>query len=539
MQNYKNYSEAELHELVLGTLPTREQYRVLAQLLFDLYVTLQEKRLVQYLDKTTGKAEYKTEKALSGKKNAITTKELVRHVKGEVTYGVFAGKERGRFLCFDVDYEGRKPSEVWVKKLINSLKRHSIRDEQIHVSISGKKGYHVDLFFDDVIAVKTLELFYNHIITDIGADAGKIEFRATYGTGVKLPLGIHRVTGVYCGFVTRSFCELEYMSIKKSIEYLERAKENRISANSFKDMCEKLKPAHNTVSVKHEHTEKTEKTPHNASKSTNNVYESVEEAQAYCKELLTTRMLNDKGRHNATFKLTQYFKDIGYEEEETLKEVEAFITEAYENDRSKFDINTTLEHALSEVRRLTHFVYENGYSLYNLDKREWELYESELTFILEKVNSMPEKRKYHYIQLAFAFLMESKRHAMKSNDYVFYTTYKQLAKYGCDKTRSRLKKQIDRLVEVGILEIAKETERMQVKENNVKKVRNTPYYYKVHVPKEASDNNKLVITPATANEDKKIDTIITSLLAEEKVIKLVSKKIYYEHLKPLYSTKMA
>lgn len=529
----QNYSEAE----VLGTKPTYKQYRALAQLLYDLYVMTNKKRLVQYLNEETGEAKYKTEEVLSGKKRAITTGKLVKHVKGEATYGVFAGNYWGKFLCFDVDYEGRKPSEVWVKKLINSLKRHSIRDEQIHVSISGKKGYHVDLFFDDVIAVKTLKLFYKHIITDIGADAGKIEFRATYGIGVKLPLGIHRETEVYCGFVTRSFCEFEYMSIEKSIEYLERAKENRISANSFKDMCEKLKPAHNTVSVKHE---KTEKTPHNASKSTNNVYESVEEAQAYCKELLTTRALKcENKRHKTTLLLAQYFKDMGCEEEETLKEVEAFIREAYENDRSKFNSKTTLEHALSEVGRLTHFVYENDYSLYNLDKREWELYESELTYILEKVNSMPEKRKYHYIQLAFAFLMESKKHAAESNDYVFFTTHKQLAKYGCTVERQALKKYIDRLVEVGMLEIARVTERVRVEENDEKKVRNTPYYYKVHILKEASDNNKLVITPATANEDKKIDTVITSLLAEEKVIKLVSKKIYYEQLKPLYSTKMA
>lgn len=124
-----------------------------------------------------------------------------------------------------------------------------------------------------------------------------------------------------------------------------------------------------------------------------------------------------------------------------------------------------------------------------------ELFESELTFILETVNKTDEKRKFPLIQLLFAFLMESKKHAKKSNGYVFYTAYSILAKYGCTVERQALKKQIDKLVALGVLEIAKTTE--QVGKHK------TPYYFKVNIPKEEGDNNSLVFTTEDGEEDKK------------------------------------
>ena len=86
--------EKHLQEII-DARPTKEQEREIAQLLFDLYVTEQKKRLVQYRDKE-GKAQYRTEEAGKGYlKNAryvITTAELVKHLQGKVVYGIFGGK---------------------------------------------------------------------------------------------------------------------------------------------------------------------------------------------------------------------------------------------------------------------------------------------------------------------------------------------------------------------------------------------------------------------------------------------------------------
>ncbi|PGY07101.1 hypothetical protein [Bacillus sp. AFS031507] len=513
--------------------PTMEQEREIAQLLFDLYVTEQKKRLVQYRDKE-GKAQYRTEEAgtsyLKNARYVITTAELVKHVQGKAVYGIFGGTVLSKFLCFDIDYGSWKKSEKWARRIINSLLRHGIKREQIHVSFSGKKGFHIDLFFEQATSIKIMQVFYEHILKDIEGDKHKIEFRPTNMQGVKLPLSLHQGTLVATYFVpndTFDFLRGPLTDAKRNIAYLQKAKENRIYTHSFIDMCKKLKPTVNAIAVEHKHVEQTEKLLSNAKANIANTFQSVEEKQEYCKQLLLSRKLAYKGsRHNATLLIGQYLKELGNTQEQTTTKVKAFITEAYTNERNKFGEDTTLEYALREVKRLTGIIYEKDYSLYNKGRKEWEIFESELTFILETVNKTSEKRKFPLIQLLFAFLMESKKHAKKSNGYVFYTPYSTLAKYGCDSNRQRLKKQIDKLVGLGVLEIAKKTEQ-------VGKYK-TPYYFKVNIPKAEGDSNILVLTAESVEEDKKIDTIIATLFAEEKARKLVPKTYYYEKVKPIY-----
>lgn len=538
MRDYIQEQNDKLEQWVLeinNCRPTKEQDRKIAQLLFDLYVTEQKKRLVQYRDKQ-GQAQYRTEIAGKGYlKNAryvITTAELVKHLKGKVVYGIFAGTELSKFLCFDIDYGSWKKSEKWAKRIINSLLRHGIKREQIHVSFSGKKGFHIDMFFDQATSIKIMKVFYEHIVKDIEGDKHKIEFRPTNMQGVKLPMSVHKGTFTATYFVPNNTfdCLRGTLDAKCSIAYLQKAKENRINAHRFIDMCKKLKPTVNAIAVEHKHVEQTEKLLTHAKANIANTFQSVEDKLAYCKQLLLSRKLAYKGtRHNATLLVGQYLKELGSTQEQTTEEVKALITEAYANDRSKFGEDTTLEYALGEAERLTGVIYERDYSLYNEGRKEWELFESELTFILETVNKTSEKRKFPLIQLLFAFLMESKKHAKKSNGYVYYTAYSTLAKYSCDSNRQRLKKQIDKLVALGVLEIAKATE--QVGKHK------TPYYFKVNIPKTIGDSNSLVLTAESLEEDKKLDTIIATLFVEEKASKLVLKTYYYENVKPIYKVR--
>jgi len=170
MQEYIQKQNDKIDQFLLdikNARPTKEQYREIAQLLFDLYVTEQKKRLVQYRDKD-GNAQYRTEEAGKGYlKNAryvITTTELVKHVQGKVVYGIFGGTELSKFLCFDIDYGSWKKSEKWARRIINSLLRHGIKREQIHVSFSGKKGFHIDMFFEQATSIKIMKVFYEHIV---------------------------------------------------------------------------------------------------------------------------------------------------------------------------------------------------------------------------------------------------------------------------------------------------------------------------------------------------------------------------------------
>ena len=112
---------------------------------------------------------------------------------------------------------------------------------------------------------------------------------------------------------------------KRNIAYFQKAKENRINAHSFMDMCRKLKPAVNAIAVEHKHVKQTERLLTHAKANIANTFQSIVEKQEYCLQLLLSRKLAYKGtRHNATLFIGQYLKDLGNTQEQTIAEVKAF-----------------------------------------------------------------------------------------------------------------------------------------------------------------------------------------------------------------------
>ena len=75
--------------------------------------------------------------------------------------------------------------------------------EKIYVSFSGRKGYHVEVFFDRVIDGGILYNLYCHVIKNGQLDPDKVEFRPSPSMAIKLPLSVHGSTGNICWFVDR------------------------------------------------------------------------------------------------------------------------------------------------------------------------------------------------------------------------------------------------------------------------------------------------------------------------------------------------
>ena len=117
--------------------------------------------------------------------------------------GVFAGKWGSKFLCFDVD-DGSKES---VATIIHELVKLGLNRNQIHVSFSGRKGYHVEIFFEGIVSTDRLHLLYQHVIQNGDLDPHKVEFRPTHTSAIKLPLSVHAKTGNVCWFVDRNTFE--------------------------------------------------------------------------------------------------------------------------------------------------------------------------------------------------------------------------------------------------------------------------------------------------------------------------------------------
>lgn len=159
------------------------------QKLNELYITTRKKYIKQKGSNYSTFNKYENSSALT-----LSDWMLQLHLDGSETYGVFNGNTVNKFITFDVDYADDQPMAKWAtRKLIDVLESEfNIRSNYIHVSFSGNKGYHVDLFFDEPIKADDAFAFYQRVISVADLPSNKVEYRPSYTQAVKLPLGIHQ-----------------------------------------------------------------------------------------------------------------------------------------------------------------------------------------------------------------------------------------------------------------------------------------------------------------------------------------------------------
>ena len=130
----------------------------------------------------------------------LTDMALLKHLQHEYAVGIYAGDDGSRFICFDVD-DGNADT---VKRVIAELEALGIPPDRIYVSFSGRKGYHVEVFFDAVVETGRLRNLYRHVVERGDLDPKKVEFRPTSKLAIKLPLSVHGETGKICWFVDQA-----------------------------------------------------------------------------------------------------------------------------------------------------------------------------------------------------------------------------------------------------------------------------------------------------------------------------------------------
>ena len=133
----------------------------------------------------------------------LDNRVMVAHMKRRLSVGVFAGERSSKFICFDVDL----PDPECVRTIVRTLVGAGFPKESVHVSSSGGKGYHIEIFFNKLMATAVLRRFYNYVLDQTGLDPRKVEFRPTHGQAIKLPLSKHPKTGQVCWFLDRDSLE--------------------------------------------------------------------------------------------------------------------------------------------------------------------------------------------------------------------------------------------------------------------------------------------------------------------------------------------
>ena len=127
----------------------------------------------------------------------LADSNLTKHILQKYTVSVFGSKQGSKFLCFDVDEGGIEK----VVELRTAIENTGVDRADIHISYSGSKGYHVELFFDELVSHACLLMFFRSVTGAMETDTSKIECRPTQYQSIKLPLSVHPKSGKMCWFL--------------------------------------------------------------------------------------------------------------------------------------------------------------------------------------------------------------------------------------------------------------------------------------------------------------------------------------------------
>lgn len=401
---------------------TNSLRKAVAKKLAELNVTRRDECLLQKKDGTyTWFSAFK-----------LHDNRLINHVKGSETIGIFSGQIYSKVLIFDVDT--KENAEVDARHLINVLENDfNIDREYINVVFSGDKGYHVTLYFDDVIGLKLLHNFYLNVITAAGFTINQVELRPLYKQGVKLPLGIHKKTGKRCWFV-------DNQTFKHIRSYKHIFNVKVLDANNF--VLEQTQLLLDDITFLNDEQKVELAKIHSA------VNLSTEDKLYYSKNLSlileSKTLLKANTRNSATLFLAMFLKNAkGLSERETVD----IITEIMINTkRTKKEFIESSEKSIkSKTKAVVKCVYKHNYKI---STKIHDVY-----FTKDEILHLLSINKWNAKLLFFVHLVQSKRYI--SDDATYYISYNQMLDMlaGTFTSRQAVANQLKYLIEQGYLEV--------------------------------------------------------------------------------------
>lgn len=452
-----------------------------------LYIQTRKKYLVQFADRYITLNKDRSANVVS-----LNNGMIDKHLKGDLTYGIFNGGYFNKFITFDVDFAEHATARWATLKLIDVLvSEFNILRSDIHVSISGSKGFHVDLFFDNPIAVNDIRQFYNAVIAEVGdIPGGKIEFRPSWTQGVKLPLGIHQKTGRRCWFCDNLTLEpIENFKYILGIEPMDAG----VITNNYFDLTDEQANEFEVIASE---------TNINA-----NISDVSTSLQKVRRILEAGQLIESHTRHATTFDLAKFFYSQGYEKAEALQNI---MTVLHNTPRNYFHDDSTPDYWRKEADRLVDLVYDRGYTFGNADQPV-TVHKSE---ILSVLSCGTFKTK----QTLFSMLVTSKRYGP-----TFYFTESTAMQMIGTTSKKTVADAIRRLVDGGFIEYVRKGEIDKARSLDLGRPHYKPNKFRLLIGTPAEDEPSVNVNESQSIVD------VANLLCDRKEIRRYVKRREYEN----------
>lgn len=494
----------------------------------DLFVTTRYKHLIQKKDgtyKTSDVNNNELNKAKYGKTfrpdTYLADWKIQEHLDGKRTMGVFGTSFGSKFLTFDVDVEDAPISRWITLKVVNQLVELGVPQDKIYVSSSGNKGYHIDLYFTDILSNAKLNQFYQLVMYECDftpnkdtntkevvrfeCESGMVEQRPVgLNQGVKLPLGKHQKSKEKnrCWYVDvfnrfKAYETFDYiLEVEKlDVDVIEIILDEQLDLTEEKKQIAELK---SYIEKKY--------TPLPQYEIGVNEEVTIE---AY--EKLEREGLTRKGtRHNSIFKLARYYKYLGLDATETI---DALVHWMSEQDTRMYD--TKFDECVKDIRSVVDYVFVNDLTII-VAKDYINVSYKEMVKILQA------KSKNQKL-LLFAMLVHSKRYADKNG--VMYMTYKQMH-LTTTLTEKNARINVRKLEEQGLVDIVS-TNVIQ-KGTHIKK----PNKYNVKIA-EAVVNGSTVEIGINEETEESFNKALVNLIPMDELKKVLPRR-HWDEVKKLY-----
>ncbi|PNZ09528.1 hypothetical protein CD144_00395 [Staphylococcus equorum subsp. linens] len=381
-----------------------------------LYITYRKKFILQQSD-----GSYHTVK------RPLNDYWLHEHIKRNQTVGVFCGSIT-KFICFDIDTG--KDAERDMLNLYDVLINHfAVSSEYINVSVSGGKGYHIEICFNKPLELHLAKLFYENVLNYTGYDQSQVELRPLHTNGVKLPLGKHQKANRICWYInplTQTKYELNHILNIKQLDTEQFIKGQQLQEQYE---IEQELPADEMTDTQLEKS--MQSLLDTLDLSINEVDNLLNEDLPDILERRALKYPNTRNKY--TLLLAIYLKDMGH----TVSDSVAIINDVMLNTKAHYKgfIQSSTRHIQRETEKIVKHTHKKNYTIHQV-QRDVALYEDEIKDILSV-------KGIHLQRLYTSMLIHAKRYSTVSQP--FYMAYSVMTNMGNDNNGNRLKGYINQL----------------------------------------------------------------------------------------------